>query len=769
MRFGVSTNYRKATPIDCPVCNMLVPRRFTPLDHGMCDMRNRYENVVLARPEDVCADIFGPAAKHGMVSRAALDCMAMVLLAPVGWFEDGSPPSCPCGMEEHRSQAARQKLSGLALSTGAVLMAQGETGDWSDFTRQTRYRLPIRCKAAETLKPFAPIPTNFQTYRLKEWISRCKFSHVLCQEKRQPTVAVRLLDCVARAVKEYQASAMPEFVALSYVWGYTMAEPLIGKDLPPTLPHVIKDAITVTLELGYRHLWVDQYCVDQHNYQAKHEQISRMNEVYRAADVTIVAAAGHDAQYGLPLYDRSGPSKQTSLEIIAKLGTFQVTATPVHPREALLGSTWIKRGWTYQESYFSTRILAFTDEQFYYECMSCSSCESLGFEFQTDWFSAWMDSRPRLFLPSGPFLNSTGKIRVNQHPPISKFLGNVERFTARELTYEEDSLNAFGGIIEEHVETEDRDSYSSGLPGLEDGLLRLRREHARGYENTYARIRGVPFSQNLERCFSVWGIPFKSLSTGGELLDLEQMLVLGISWYHRRSLWDGQSRTGVSRARRPGFPSWSWAGWEGAVVYPWKDDYQIGMGFSSLTCSFDILVDNASFMEGQCLGKKSPASSYKLEGIQGSSVFNMRSGHCRLLSFKALVVPAKQFRLRESIRGGREWYIGSRKTRFFLSQRPASPEEFLKALRSWDCVVLPLFRKHVGTGGEIKAQVDETSAFAEDNLQPLYVFLVLRANTEAMRWTRLGVAHVLIQDSGSVSDIGKELGCEEFRVQVTVE
>jgi hypothetical protein len=180
-----------------------------------------------------------------------------------------------------------------------------------------------------------------------------------------------------------------------------------------------------------------------------------MNEVYRAADLTLAAAAGQDARYGLPLRGRLGVSRQVSLEISAKSGRFRLTATPIHPCEAILGSVWIKRGWTYQESYSSPRILVFTDEQLYYKCNSCSSCESLDFEFKTDGFSAWMDSRPRVFVPYGPLLNSTGKIRLNQHPPISKILGNVERFTARDLSLGEDSLNAFAGIIEAHAETKD--------------------------------------------------------------------------------------------------------------------------------------------------------------------------------------------------------------------------------------------------------------------------------------------------------------------------
>jgi hypothetical protein len=42
---------------------------------------------------------------------------------------------------------------------------------------------------------------------------------------------------------------------LSYVWGGTKSS---GKD-QDKFPATICDAITVTVQLGYRYLWVDQY------------------------------------------------------------------------------------------------------------------------------------------------------------------------------------------------------------------------------------------------------------------------------------------------------------------------------------------------------------------------------------------------------------------------------------------------------------------------------------------------------------------------------
>ena len=56
--------------------------------------------------------------------------------------------------------------------------------------------------------------------------------------------------------------------------------------------------MTVTVELGYRHLWVDAYCINQAHEAQKADQISKMDQIYRGAATTIVAT-GADSTLGL--------------------------------------------------------------------------------------------------------------------------------------------------------------------------------------------------------------------------------------------------------------------------------------------------------------------------------------------------------------------------------------------------------------------------------------------------------------------------------------
>jgi hypothetical protein len=90
------------------------------------------------------------------------------------------------------------------------------------------------------------------------------------------------------------------YLALSYVWGNQKPSVVqIGEKLP-SLPRTIQDAITATLKLGFRYLWVDMYCIKQDNLNHVGDQIRHMDLVYRRAQATIIAAAGENPDFGLP-------------------------------------------------------------------------------------------------------------------------------------------------------------------------------------------------------------------------------------------------------------------------------------------------------------------------------------------------------------------------------------------------------------------------------------------------------------------------------------
>jgi hypothetical protein len=150
---------------------------------------------------------------------------------------------------------------------------------------------------------------------LKSCIEGCKALHVeLCGEPDAALLSsivhspgFRLIDCVDETVT--MAPEVSEYVALSYVWGgvstaradETNSHGRLGTNLPSDLPSTIIDAMKATLLIGYRYLWVDKYCISQNPGHADFEtQLGQMDLIYHGAAVTIIAAAGNDADYGLP-------------------------------------------------------------------------------------------------------------------------------------------------------------------------------------------------------------------------------------------------------------------------------------------------------------------------------------------------------------------------------------------------------------------------------------------------------------------------------------
>jgi hypothetical protein len=141
-----------------------------------------------------------------------------------------------------------------------------------------------------------------------------------------------LIDC--QTLDIMLAEDMP-YVALSYVWGCGSAATSITE--LEALPNTIRDAITVTLKLGFRYLWVDRYCIDQENDEEKSDQCGKMDQVYQNAELTIIAAVGEDPSHGLPGVSLRKRDPQ-HLTACAKIGDHFLISTEAWPRSAINGT-----------------------------------------------------------------------------------------------------------------------------------------------------------------------------------------------------------------------------------------------------------------------------------------------------------------------------------------------------------------------------------------------------------------------------------------------
>lgn len=200
----------------------------------------------------------------------------------------------------------------------------------------------------------------------------------------------------------------------------------------------------------------------------------------------------------------------------------RILSTMPDPHDSITKSTWSTRGWTFQEGVLSRRRLVFTKEQIYFECKAMNCYESITCSLNE------LHTKDRAsmqnYLRAGLFNRSSseafGGFRIENLSPLRiylRYLYSVEQYTSRLLKFDQDSLNAFGGIIRE-------------------------------FER-----RKNPVSQ-------LWGLPCMDLKDPDEA---PLYFHYGLTWKHTNNCWDGSCMP----RRRSEFPSWSWAGWAGGAVY----------------------------------------------------------------------------------------------------------------------------------------------------------------------------------------------------------
>ncbi|KAF4465879.1 tol [Fusarium albosuccineum] len=393
--------------------------------------------------------------------------------------------------------------------------AVGKLGHAVCFLRESKARL---------LKPQV-IPQSFDHTRARLWINNCKEDHGnRCNRPSTDSSGVpgmKLIDC--QTFEVIPASAFMQWIALSYVWGpekKTYA-PQASQKLPSELSTTVRDAIEVTKLLGYQYLWIDKFCIDQSDAAERTDQIQKMGLIYSKAEVVIVAAAGADEHYGLPGVGSTKRLKQVLFNIddVTIMSTGPSPAIYVEKR-----SRWWKRGWTFQEGVLATRLLVFTEHQAFFECNGATWMEGLGgleliLNRQTiNWSSQWKLGTSFMSdyrgLPERPW-NENNKQPVATHLRIASrmqdFFRTVQQYTTRDLSFETDSLNAAIGIM---------------------------------------RF----LSKKEPRILNFVGLPYYAPADSDEFI--EPCLFASLSWYHR---FDSAPR------RRADFPSWTWAGWAGAI------------------------------------------------------------------------------------------------------------------------------------------------------------------------------------------------------------
>ncbi|RLL98086.1 hypothetical protein CFD26_106585 [Aspergillus turcosus] len=316
-----------------------------------------------------------------------------------------------------------------------------------------------------------------------------------------------------------------QYIALSYVWGPKEEEPCLSDG---SSPQVIEDVIKIAEQLEIPYVWVDSYCMEQHDPHKMQQQLNSMHRIYKNAYLTVVDGAGYSRHNGLYGISKQRNVSQTTLQLAGRLWI----STLGNPQTLVQNSPWITRGWTYQEAIASPRLLIFTEEQIYFECKAMRCWESIHIP---------LDCHHR--KDKLRFLDSLCEPLFCQYTRNPKefdgrgdFPRYIKHYTQRSLTNSHDALNAIAGV----------------LRFLE--------------------------KDNGHTVYNFWGIPLYA----PEQKD-PWALTTGMAWTLRGREING-SREPI--LRRHTFPSWSWAGWQGVV-----ESFELGK-FNHYVTHTSILIQS---------------------------------------------------------------------------------------------------------------------------------------------------------------------------------
>ena len=278
----------------------------------------------------------------------------------------------------------------------------------------------------------SPDEVNYEF--IKEAMATCQEKHENCRYPRARNVAdLQVIDCRTGAV-----IAAPEdcqYLALSYVWGNSSTNTTKSAGFTA----VIHDSIKVTMSLGYHYLWVDRLCI-LNGAAHKMQMINAMDQIYSNASATIVAAAGEDADYGLP--GVGVHSRREQAEVCVG-DTTLLEHISINAATVLKSSTWASRAWTFQEGLLSNRRLIFTDQQVFFVCRDTFITESIKRPQEYTWS---LDHKA--FETTETIVPSYRQSLNNRTKETLMYMkAHISEYTKRNLQFEEDSLRAILGTM----------------------------------------------------------------------------------------------------------------------------------------------------------------------------------------------------------------------------------------------------------------------------------------------------------------------------------
>ncbi|KAF4841385.1 hypothetical protein CGCSCA4_v009552 [Colletotrichum siamense] len=295
------------------------------------------------------------------------------------------------------------------------------------------------------------IKSKVEISRILQWIETCTTTHPITRCRAHnyqgfkstfPRLQVlRLIDLDSDSLIEVSDIRPYKYVALSYVWGgvssFRLTKSTLGRLRQPGSVSQIRDRLSLTILdtmklvklLGLRYVWVDLLCLVQDDPEDLRRGTAVMDNVFERSWLTVIAACGNHANYGLPAVTGTrAPQHAMRITDKTRLGLY----TPLD--WALAATVYQTRGWTFQEQALCQRALCFVDNKVFFRCGSDGFSEACldqpVAKKRHEWEEPW--SPPQAF-------------RLKD--PVRDWEDIVSRYSGRALTDQRDVLRAVEGIM----------------------------------------------------------------------------------------------------------------------------------------------------------------------------------------------------------------------------------------------------------------------------------------------------------------------------------
>lgn len=307
----------------------------------------------------------------------------------------------------------------------------------------------------------------------------------------------RLIDVRQKKIVEFASVDLStlEYAALSYVWGGPQWVTLLKQNLVHLqqdgalgeLPGTLADAIVFTAALDLRYLWIDAICIIQDSNEDQAFQIGNMASIYSCSTITIIAASGKDADYGLAGVQRPRTGRQNELRVPVADGDAPISLVTTLCRLAdddshfLSTAIWSTRGWTFQERELARRVVVFTGQQIYWACEKSYGIEETDLESEMARCIWDQMSEPHSLISD--FADGDYAFRKRTWA-FSQFVANYQE---RNLTNQGDASDAISAVLQS-IQAHTGERFLWGLPcsifdaaiwwdgSLEDGPISRRTE-----------------------------------------------------------------------------------------------------------------------------------------------------------------------------------------------------------------------------------------------------------------------------------------------------